>query len=175
MIWEGINPLTNKLRRQGHALESSFAHLDGSLLTKLVGRDSIPVSIVMPTDKVHLGLSMEHTHLQQVLGEIAGILYMTSKEEVLHHAFHGELLQVDVALSLCTLKLWTRSVGRRKLSTQCRPVGLRRAVSRYCSICSNVFNPVDRNHFKSAADTPRNDRIAFTQDFPLKMPAINSH
>ena len=60
---------------------------------------------MVPTDNVHIGFGRERTHLQQVLCEIAGILHMASKEKVLHHALHGNLLQVDVTFSLCTLKL----------------------------------------------------------------------
>ena len=36
---------------------------------------------------------------------------------------------------------------------------------------SNVFDPVDKKRFKRNADTPRKDRMAFTHDFPLKIPA----
>ncbi len=61
-------------------------------------------------------------------------------------------------------------LGLRNLSTQCWPVWWRQAVSRFCCICLNVFGPVGRNRFKSAADTLRKDSMAFTQDFPLKLP-----
>ncbi len=70
----------------------------------------------------------------------------------------------------CPLTLHAQTGGQGVLGEEfVHPVGWRRAVSRYCCICSNVFSPVDRNHFKSAADTPRKDRMAFTQDFPLKI------
>ena len=36
---------------------------------------------------------------------------------------------------------------------------------------SDVFDPVDKKRFKRNADTPRKDRMAFTHDFPLKIPA----
>ena len=36
---------------------------------------------------------------------------------------------------------------------------------------SNVFDPVDKKRFKRNADTPRKDRMAFTHDSPLKIPA----
>ena len=43
---------------------------------------------------------------------------MASKKEVLHHVFHGQLLQVDVALSLCTFKLVDKECWEKK----CYPV-----------------------------------------------------
>ena len=40
---------------------------------------------------------------------------MASKKEVLHHVFHGQLLQVDVALSLCTFKLVDKECWEKKV------------------------------------------------------------
>ncbi len=70
---------------------------------------------MVPTDKVYLGLSMECTHLQQILGEIPGVLHMASKEKVLHHALHGQMLQVYVTLSLCTFKVVKKECREKEI------------------------------------------------------------
>ena len=48
-----VNSFTNEISRKCHALESSLANLDSSLLPELVSRDRILVSIMVSTDKIH--------------------------------------------------------------------------------------------------------------------------
>ena len=112
---EGINPLTYQISRKSHALESSFADPDRSLLSKLISRDSIPVSIMVSTDKVHSVFCMKLLHLQEILSEISRVLSMACKKKVLHHAFEGQLLQVDVTLSLCTFKLVDKECWKKEV------------------------------------------------------------
>ena len=51
---------------------------------------------------------------------------------------------------------WMWSVGRMKLSTlSASRMKMHSVQVGHCCICSNVFGPIHRNHFKSAADTLR--------------------
>ena len=58
-----------------------------------------------------------------------------------------------------------RRVDRRKLSTQCLPLGCRRATARYSSISSNVFGPEEKKRFNSVPTRPK-----ITQGFHAGLP-----
>ena len=65
---------------------------------------------------------------------------------------------------------WTRRVGRES----CQPSANQwdEGEQHQGNVQSfKCFDPVDKKCFKRNADTPRKDRMAFTHDFPLKIPA----
>ena len=108
--------------------------------------------------RIQHGVDRQDTPWPLVLLEIASILNVASKKEVLHHMFQGHLLQVYVAFSLCMLKLVDKMCRRQEIIYPVMTSWWRQAVSQYCSICSKVFGPVDRNCFNSAAEL--HDKLA---------------
>ena len=89
------------------------------------------------------------------------IMYLSSKDNVLHHMLQGQKLQIYVPLPLCTLKLLHKKVREKKIVDPMVACGIT------CGITSNSIRillymfkrlpPFNYNLFMSAAATPQND------------------
>ena len=91
---------------------------------------------------------------------------VTRTEEVWYHTFNA---QEPVSLSLSARRnWWARSVGIRRLFTQCLPDGCILASSKCAKKSSKLFSLACRKCSSSAADTIRNSLMALT--FPLIIP-----
>ena len=117
------------------------------LLPKLFGRHRMPIACMVFVDKcsgyeIFFWFVSSGADLHQCL--VTSLLYLTSKEKILYRAFHHDMLEEVVSLSLSTLKLVDEKRGfRRKL---CIPNGVR--LGSIQVFIYFFFGPVQRRLFR---------------------------
>ena len=125
---------------------SSYADSDCGLLP-IWSEHSIQIAFMASVDKctghqVCLCFTRWGMYLQHVQFWATNVLCLASKEELLYHALHHDMIEVMVSHSFSS-NWWIRRVGRRKLYSQRGSVGFASAVSIYSSIGSIDLGPVE--------------------------------